>query len=329
MDEGSSVAANGILIDDSNGGSAVAATSILNEGFIHGSNGFAVRIVGDFNDVITNTGSGAIISEGTSATIDMGGGNDTLLNRGFIINNFTGSGQAVDLGAGDDQMTIISGAVLGNISGGTGTDSLAINPGSAGFEYGGVLADFENVEVQSGNVLFTGMSTYSGQTLVSGGALELRGANRLSSASHLALGDGALRLLNVDGPDGQAFAGLSVLGDASLDLGLSSITFELLESVAAGSSLSIFGWSSVTSPDYAIRFAGDLSASTMFLALIDAATVNGLQAAFFFDGLYTNVSAPVPLPGALWLMASGLGILAAARRRKDASRDSHPAVIHA
>ncbi len=60
--------------------------------------------------------------------------------------------------------------------------------------------------------------------------------------------------------------------------------------------------------------------SALFLSLMDVTTI---------DGLHTNVNltAPVPLPGALWLMASRLGILAAARPRRNASRESHPAVI--
>jgi len=323
----SSAAANGILIDDSNGGSAVAATSIQNFGAIFGS-GFGVRIVGDFADTITNEASGSITG-GTSsiATIDTGGGNDTLVNRGYLQNV---AGRSVDLGAGDDQMIIEgpSANVQGDMSGGTGTDSLVMNPGSTGdLLVTGVISDFERVEVQSGSVSLLAQNTYAGATVLSGGTLNLHGANRLNTASHLEIGDAALRLLSAEGPDGQTLGGLSLLGNATLDLGLSSITFELLDAVSSGASLSILGWTSDTSPGYAIRFAGDLTSSSLFLALVDATTINGLQAGFSFDGAFTNVTSPVPLPAAVWMLASGLGVLGAARRRSRVSPAGNMTVI--
>lgn len=313
--DGSSVPANGILIDNSDGGSAVASTYIQNDGSILGSNGFAIRLVGNFGDNISN--AGVIHSNGVVTTIDMGGGNDSLLNSGSITRNLPGSGGlAVDLGAGDDFMTIQGGEIQGDITGGSGNDALQFGT-TDGFTYDGVISDFEAVFV-SGTVTLTGANTYSGTTYVSRGTLELVGANRLNTASHLLLNnDGVLRLLDAGGANGQELAGLSLISNATLDLGLSSMTFELLESVAEGASLSIFDWSRDTSPDYAIRFAGDLSGSEMFLALIDATTVNGIRAVFSFDGAYTNV-APVPLPAAAWLLLSGLAGVAAVRRRKGA-----------
>src|SRR5262249_3120039 len=59
-------AGNGILIDDSNGGNAVAATTVINYGQIQGRSGFGIKIVGNYADSITN--HGVILGAGTGAT---------------------------------------------------------------------------------------------------------------------------------------------------------------------------------------------------------------------------------------------------------------------
>ena len=92
-------AGNGILIDDSNGGNAVAATTVQNDGLIQGKSGFGIKMVGNFADTITNTQRGVIRGAGTGATIQMGGGNDTLVNHGSIISDI---GNAIDMEGGDD-----------------------------------------------------------------------------------------------------------------------------------------------------------------------------------------------------------------------------------
>ncbi len=51
-------AGNGILIDNSDGGAAVAATVITNYGLIQGKNGVGIQIVGSFADTITNNAGG-------------------------------------------------------------------------------------------------------------------------------------------------------------------------------------------------------------------------------------------------------------------------------
>jgi hypothetical protein len=102
---------------------------------------------------------------------------------------------------------------------------------------------------------------------------------------------------------------------STIDLGLSSLSFANLGAIGAGMGLTVLDWAAGTSPDYALRFFGDQSASAAFLALIGATTIDGHTAAFRFDGAFTNVL-PTPLPGAYGLLVSGLGLLGAVVRRR-------------
>jgi hypothetical protein len=312
-------AGNGILIDDSSGGNAVAATTITNAGLIEGKTGFGVKMIGTFADTVTNVAGGLIHGAGSGATIQTGGGNDVLTNRGAIVSDI---GNAIDLEAGNDQLKIEGGAasITGNVSGGAGSNTATLNPGADnGFSYAGVLSSFDSVEVQSGTVTLSGVNTYAGHTVLSGGALKLDGANRISAASVLDLGGGALALANAGGANGQTFASLALTGNATIDLGGSSLTFNGLGAVGSGLGLTVLSFFNAASPDYAFRVSGDRTLSSDFLALIGATTINGFTAWSSFDGSYTNVL-PTPIPAAWLLLASGLGFFGAAARRTRAQR---------
>lgn len=311
-------AGNGILIDDSNGGNAVAATTVSNGGLIQGVTGFAIKMIGTFADTITNLAGGTIRGAGTGAAIQTGGGNDVVTNRGAIVSDIS---NAIDLEGGDDQLKIEGNAasITGNVSGGAGSNTATLNLGATGtFVYAGVLSNFSTMEVQSGNVTLSGANQYTGTTMITGGTLTLDGANRIASASALDLNGGTLELINAGGLNGQTFASLSLTGNSTLDLNNStSLSFTSVGSVGGGLTLSVLDFYVAASPDYAFRFLGDLSGNSTFLSLIGATTVNGLAAAFNFDGSYTNV-APVPLPAAWLLLMSGLGLFGAAGRRRKA-----------
>ena len=295
-------AGNGILIDDSNNGNAIAATQIDNAGLIEGTNGFGIKIIGTFADTITNQAGGTIRGTSASATtLQTGGGNDLVINRGAIVNDSGPNviSNAIDLGDGDDQLIVqfSQASIRGNADGGAGTDQAVFDLGNGGvMTYAGVLQNFESV-------------------LLDRGRLNLEGSQRISSGTALTLYNGTLGLTNVVGAEGLRLASLDVEGAASLDVGHSSMTFELLAGIGQNGSLTVINWSSDVSPDYAFRFTGDLTSSALFLTLMNATTVNGAQANYFFDGLYTNVNA-VPLPGAAVLFGSALAMFGVVRRRR-------------
>ncbi|MBT9288197.1 autotransporter outer membrane beta-barrel domain-containing protein [Prosthecodimorpha staleyi] len=87
----------GILIDDGSGGAGVAATTLVNDGRIEGKDGWGVRILGAYNNVIDTRG--AIV--GTAGAIGLGTGDDTLtIRRGAVI------GGLVDMGGGADTINL-------------------------------------------------------------------------------------------------------------------------------------------------------------------------------------------------------------------------------
>jgi len=94
-----------ILVDDSEGGSAYAATQIINAGGITSEIGQAITLRGEFADYVEN--SGTIVG-----AVDMGGGNDMLQNSGTIDGD-------VAMAAGDNTVDN-SGWIAGNVDLGYG-----------------------------------------------------------------------------------------------------------------------------------------------------------------------------------------------------------------
>ncbi|MEP6504047.1 MAG: PEP-CTERM sorting domain-containing protein [Betaproteobacteria bacterium] len=267
-----------------------------------------------------NNDAGATVSTGGSAdaAIQTGADNDTINNRGRIDGG--SSGRAVDMGAGNNTLNILGGSavIVGNISGGVGgTNTLTISPGAGNsFAYAAGISNFNKVEITSGTVTLSGTSTYTGTTVLSGGTLVLDGAHRLAAASALDLEGGTLKLVDVNGANGQAFAVLSLGKDSAIDLGDSSLTFDALGQVVAGKTLSVTDYLATASPGYALRFLGDLTHDVAFLALMAGTTIDSLAATYRFDGTWTDVTA-VPEPANLALFLAGLGLTGVvARRRK-------------
>lgn len=141
----------GILIDDSEGGTAPFATKLTNQGLIEASNGAAVTFIGDRDDVISNKGT-------------IRGGTDSFGNH-----------VAIAMGGGDDELNIYGGSIIdGEINGGEGgSDSILLR----GLAHGaasdsGTLANVRNVEqlsVQSGVWTLTDDQVYD-STFITNGA---------------------------------------------------------------------------------------------------------------------------------------------------------------
>ncbi len=290
-------------------------------GMIRGQTDSAIVAVGaasGYTVTITNQ-AGATIQGGSNSAAAIRTGLDraTINNSGVI--DGSSSGRAIEMGVGNNTLNISGGqaVVLGDINGGVGGhNTMTIQPGVGNsFAYAGVLSNFDSVEIQSGTVSFSGISTYAGTTLISNGVLELIGANRLSADSALAMNGGTLKLSNAGGANGLTLSSLSLGADSVIDLGGSSLTFGSLSSVVVGATLSIVDYLAGVSPLYAIRVAGDMSANASFQSLLAGMTINGQSATYHFDGIYTDVTA-VPEPQSVVLLLAGLGLICAMVRRR-------------
>lgn len=183
---------NGILIDDSNGGNAVAATTVTNSGLIQGKAGFGVKFVGTFADTVTNNAGGTIRGTGAGAVVQTGDGGDTVTNAGTIQHD-TG-GTAVDLGAGNDTLNYNGGTITGAIDGGSGTNTL--NLGS-GVTHNHGVANFQNISISSGSSSLAGIVTGTSVTKGGAGTLVLTGANTYTGGTTVTAG--TLRASNASG----------------------------------------------------------------------------------------------------------------------------------
>lgn len=294
-----------------------ADVTITNQsgGLIYGQSDSAIVASGaaSGHTITIYNNTGATIQGGglTNAAIK-GNGDKTVIVTGGNIDGAS-SGKAIALGSGVNSVTITGGSINGSIDGGSGSqNTLVVKAGAGGsFSYAGAISNFSKVEVQSGDVTFSGVSSYAGATQLSGGTLTLDGAQRLSADSALVLNGGTLRLLNA-GAGGQGFASLSLTADSSVLLGGSSLTFGTLGTVVDGKTLT---FTEAATGGYAFRLLGDYSSDAAFLSLIGATHINGVGAAYTFDGTYTKVAA-VPEPATYAMLLGGLALVGAIARRR-------------
>lgn len=164
---------NAVLVDDGSDGPGVAATRLINNGTIKGLDGFAVRFVGEFDDVVSN--------------------------KGLISGS---NGLALDLGGGDDHLTLGSASRFdGLVDGGSGYDRVTLDDPA-----GGRFGNSQNVEwldVKSGSWTLTshndfsdGGEVFSGARLVNLGAIS--GAITVDEGGMYA-GGGSVANLQVNG----------------------------------------------------------------------------------------------------------------------------------
>jgi autotransporter-associated beta strand protein len=193
-------------------------TTVTNSGLIRGQSDSAIAVTGAanaFTVTITNQAGGTLEGGGaTAAAVFMGANNGTLINYGTITAD--SSNLAVDLGSGNSSLQILGGAaqVNGNISGGTGTSTLTINPGSGNsFSYAGSISNFASVEIDSGTTTLNGASTYTGNTTLNGGTLVLGNSAAIGSGTLVAIDPTVVYTngINVANP-------ISVQGDTTLEV---------------------------------------------------------------------------------------------------------------
>ena len=295
---------------------ANATITNLSGGVIRGQSDSGIVVVGAASGhvvTIYNSSGASIFGGGTLNAAIKGNADNTLITTGGTINGAS-SGKAIELGSGKNSVTITGGTILGSINGGSGgQNTLTVNTGAGNsFSYAGEISNFSKVEIQSGKVTFSGVSSYTGATVLSGGVLTLDGAQRLSADSALVLNGGTLQLTHA-GAQGQSFASLSLTADSSVQLGGSSLTFGALGSVVNGKTLS---FTEAASGVYAFRLLGDVSADTNFLALLGAVHINGMGATYAYDGTYTTVLAAVPEPSTYAMLFAGLGLMGVVARRR-------------
>ncbi|HWM47932.1 MAG TPA: Calx-beta domain-containing protein [Xanthobacteraceae bacterium] len=155
---GGTILAQGTAISVGNGGDAVAAVAISNDGTIHSMSGEAIAIAGEHDDTLANRG----IIQGSVA---LGGGGDTLVNRGSIVGN-------VALGDGDDSLTIHRGSsITGTIDAGEGYDEVRLVGDSLAGGTLGAVAGFEKLVVEEGAWSIAGSAAYSEITVQDGAAI--------------------------------------------------------------------------------------------------------------------------------------------------------------
>ena len=138
---------NAVLVDDGSDGSGLAATTLINNGTIKGLDGFGVKFVGEFEDVV--------------------------INNGLISGS---NGQALDLGGGNGRLTLGSASRFeGLVDGGSGYDRVTFDD-QAGGSFGN-SQNFEWLDVKSGSWTLTSHNDFSdGGEIFSGARLINQGA---------------------------------------------------------------------------------------------------------------------------------------------------------
>ncbi len=268
-----------------------------------------------------NYSGGTNVNAGTLA---LGNATNTLADAGAV----TVGGGTLSIGANSDTVGAVS-LTSGNINGTTGTltgTSYDVQLGAISAKLGGSGA---LTKTTIGQVILTGVNSYTGGTNVNNGTLALNASNIVPLTGTVSLGGGTLQLNSTQqgttataGAGALALASSSIIDLASTDL----IHFLASNGQTWTGTLSIYNWSGtpVTGGGAEqILFGTDATALT-------AAQLN--QITFYSDGGVTSLGtaafatanngeivptfAPVPEPGTWLAGALVFGTLLVSQRRR-------------
>jgi VCBS repeat-containing protein len=176
-----------IQVDDSANGSALAATTIYNEGTIQGD-GHGPQNFEEGSDA-------GIVIAGREAIDILGSFADTITNKGTIIGGVFTDG-------GDDTFNAYTGSsVSGPIDGGDGNDTFHLL--GAGNGSLGTVVNFEKLDVDAGT--WEVADTTSFQTIEVGSGATLAGRVRLTGSQHLVIDAGGKVDATTDGVSARVF----------------------------------------------------------------------------------------------------------------------------
>ncbi len=186
------------------------ANTIVNSGTISTSGtAQAVFFNGTGNNTLTN--SGTIATSGGGVALQFGDGNNRLTTSGSI-RAANAAGTAIRFGNGNNALVIQGGEIIGNVTAGTGSNSVTFAPGAGNsFTIGSAFTGFATATVQSGTLIVNGSLASAGGLTVDAGA----------SVG----GSGAFPALTVNGTisPGNSVGTLTVNGGLTLGAGATTV----------------------------------------------------------------------------------------------------------
>jgi autotransporter-associated beta strand protein len=210
-------ATHGILIDNGSLGSPYGAVAITNAGTIQGLTGAGILITGDYANTVINSGTisgagsepalgflgngantvtntGTITASGIGPAVQFGNGNNVLTTSGVIS---TAGATGILFGNGNNALAIQGGSISGNVTAGTGSNTLTFALGSTGrFVVAGAYTGFGTATIQSGAVQVGNGGTagaIASASIVNNGVLAFNRSDAALTVASAISGSGALQ----------------------------------------------------------------------------------------------------------------------------------------